>query len=258
MSCQILSWNINGLRSLLSKSDSMRELISKNAQILCFQEIKAKPEQVAEMPGLEDYEKFWYPANRPGYSGTMTLIHRDAPKPIATQLGTGVEEFDVEGRVLISEFSAFYLLNIYIPNGADRHDFKMRFLDHFYLFCSKLKKKKPLILTGDFNIAHRAIDIHDPVRLDGESGFKPEERDWMSRFLDLGLIDSFRAQHGEKPEHYTWWSYRQGARQRNKGWRIDYFAHSTEFSPMVEEMQICDSIKGSDHCPLTLKVRKFS
>jgi len=200
------------------------------------------------------YKEYWHPAERPGYSGVLTMAH-DVPKEVI--LGMGEPEFDREGRVLISDHGDFLLLNMYFPNGGsgeERHLYKMKFLDRILKFFKKLEKKKPLILTGDFNIAHRAIDIHDPVRLDGESGFKPEERAWMDSLAASGFVDLYRVKYPETKDSYTWWSYRQGARRRNKGWRIDYFWASESLAKRLRSIRHATDVMGSDHCPLILEI----
>lgn len=248
MSLRILCWNVNGIRACVKKG--LLDLLKKEKpDIACFQEIKAFEHQCADIREfLKLPEQCWHPAKRPGYSGVMTAH----VKSVETRTSCEAQKFDDEGRVLISDLGSAYLFNMYFPNGAERHEFKMDFLAHILPFFKKLDREKPLILTGDFNIAHKAIDIHDPVRLDGTSGFKPEEREWMDSFVAAGFTDTFRHVHGDKPHEYSWWSYRQAARERNKGWRIDYFFVSDRLKDKVRDMRMLQKVEGSDHCPLIL------
>jgi len=251
---KIISWNVNGIRAC-SKKGFFDFLERESPDVVCLQETKAHREQCAEIESdLSIYVNLWHSAERPGYSGVANL-HRVSP--ISHRLGCGIPEFDREGRVLVTEHESFFLMNMYFPNGGsgeERHLFKMDFLEKIVPFFKKLECQKPLILTGDFNIAHREIDIHDPVRLDGESGFKPEERAWMDHFVGQGFVDCFRLKHGEVKDQYSWWSYRQGARNRNKGWRIDYFFVSEALAPSVKRCEMLQKIEGSDHCPLVLEL----
>jgi exodeoxyribonuclease-3 len=253
MSVHIISWNVNGVRACSTKGlfDFMKK---QKPDLLCIQETKAREEQASEIkrPNFVIDEN-WHPAERPGYSGVANF----ANKKFKTTLGMGDMKFDQEGRVLVTDLGKAYLLNMYFPNGAmndGRHFYKMDFLDKILKFFKKLDKEKPLILTGDFNIAHKAVDIHDPVRLDGTSGFKPEERAWMDKLVKAGFTDVYRHLNPDAKDHYTWWSYRMGARKRNKGWRIDYFFVSDRIINKVEDMKQHEDTLGSDHCPLALKI----
>lgn len=245
---------MNGIRAC-AKKGLFDYLKKEKADIVCLQETKATQEQCKEFADhLQPWQQAWHSALRPGYSGVLN-IHQKTPLDI--QVGMGLPHVDSEGRVLISDLKGFYLLNMYFPNGGSgepRHLYKMDFLSKILPFFKKLEKKKPLILTGDFNIAHKNIDIHDPVRLDGESGFKPEERAWMDELVKAGFVDTFRHFHPEKKGEYSWWSYRQGARKRNKGWRIDYFFVSPSLIKEVKKMRMDQKIEGSDHCPLVLEL----
>lgn len=251
---KIISWNVNGIRAC-SKKGLFDYLEKQKADVVCLQETKAMREQCDEIETeLSRYEQSWHSAERPGYSGVANL-YRQSPRSV--RLGMGLSEVDREGRVLISDHEDFLVLNMYFPNGGsgeERHLFKMKFLSKILPFFKKLEKEKPLILTGDFNIAHKEIDIHDPVRLDGESGFKPEERAWMDDLVKAGFIDTFRHFAPEKADEYSWWSYRQGSRRRNKGWRIDYFFASPALLPRIKAMRMDQKIEGSDHCPLVLEI----
>jgi len=251
---KIISWNVNGIRACVKKA--LPSFLEKEKpDIFCAQEVKSFKEQCEELwPGFSGLENDWNPAQRKGYSGVASFFKK-SPKSIKE--GIGDKKFDVEGRVQVMDLGDFYLINTYFPNGAaseDRHWFKMSFLDTAYEWLQDLDRKKPLILTGDINIAHREIDIHDPVRLDGTSGFKPEEREWMSKLLDAGFVDAYRHLYPEKKERYSWWSYRAGARQRNKGWRIDYFIVSDRLKDQIQEVKMLAQVSGSDHCPVVLEL----
>ncbi len=228
-------------------------LRSEAPDVLCLQETKAFRDQCKEMwPEMIRYESEWHSAEKPGYSGVASFFKKT---PLDTKRGLTKNFDDREGRVLLHDFSDFFLINVYVINGAAseaRHDFKMKFLADFLNFLKTLDKKKPLIICGDINIAHRAVDIHDPVRLDGASGFKPEERAWMDDLEAAGFRDAFRVLHPEARDTYSWWSYRAGARQRNKGWRIDYFWLSDRISDRVRRLEMQKDVLGSDHCPLIL------
>ncbi len=249
---KIISWNVNGIRAC-SKKGLFDYLRRESPDVTCLQESKAFQEQCEEMASdLENYHQIWHSAERPGYSGVVNLHKK---KPESQNLGMGLSKFDQEGRVLITDHGKFKLLNMYFPNGGsgeERHLFKMDFLKKIFAYFKTLEREKPLVLTGDFNIAHKNIDIHDPVRLDGESGFKPEERAWMDQLVGAGFVDAFRVRYPDAKDRYTWWSYRQGSRRRNKGWRIDYFFVSQSLASSIQEIRLDDQIEGSDHCPLVL------
>ena len=252
---KLYSWNVNGIRAC-AKKGLFDYLGREKADVVCIQEIKARPEDCEEISeSLQKFEAHWHPAERPGYSGVLTLTQK---KPHVVRVGCGISEFDQEGRVLVTDHGEFLLLNMYFPNGGsgeERHLFKMKFLSKILPFFKKLEKEKPLVLSGDFNIAHKEIDIHYPVRLDGESGFKPEERNWMDELVSAGFVDLFREKYPSAKDSYTWWSYRQGSRRRNKGWRIDYFFASPRIVPSVKSIRHDVNVEGSDHCPLVLELR---
>lgn len=233
----------------------MSYLAAQKPDFICLQELKAFEDQVPDMQtensGLRG---LWHSAERPGYSGVATLFPEEFGKH---ETGMGSSKIDAEGRVIVSDLSDFYLINTYVPNGAasdSRHEFKMNFMESFLEFLSDLDKKKPVIWTGDVNIAHKPVDIHDPVRLDGTSGFKPEERLWMDQVMQAGFRDVFREHHPSSEDNYSWWSYRAGARARNKGWRIDYFIVSERLLPKVKRIEMHQAVQGSDHCPLLLEI----
>ena len=251
---RILNWNVNGIRACVEKGlpKILKEI---KPDVFCVQETKSFREQCKDMwEPVTGMKEFWNSASRPGYSGTANFFNN---YPNKVEAGCGVEDFDREGRWIISDYGSFYLINSYFPNGAssdERHLFKMKYLDYVLSHLKKLNKKKPLILTGDINIAHREIDIHDPVRLNGTSGFKPEERAWMDELFKSGFVDAYRYLYPDARDQYTWWSYRAGARQRNKGWRIDYFIVSDGLANSITKLELLQDIKGSDHCPLLLEI----
>lgn len=252
---KIISWNVNGIRAVAKKG--LEAFIDQeDPAILCVQETKAMPEQASDVwKNPFRFRPIWHSAERKGYSGVANFFKKS---PHTAKVGMGVPKFDQEGRVIVSDLGKALLLNMYFPNGAaseERHFFKMEFLEKILKFFKKLDKEKPLILTGDFNIAHKTVDIHDPVRLDGTSGFKPEERDWMDQLVASGFTDCFRLKNPEAKDEYSWWSYRQLARQRNKGWRIDYFFVSNRFEKNVVSCDHLPKVLGSDHCPLRLVVK---
>lgn len=248
---RIISWNVNGIRACAKKG--LRSFVQEfKPDILCLQETKAHPDQVeSEVRDLGFPYAYWSSATRKGYSGVATFS-RIEPEKI--DRGIDMEAYDSEGRIVATKFAEFEVFNIYFPNGGsgeDRHQFKQRFLkDLSEHLKPKLAAGKPLIVVGDYNIAHKEIDVHDPVRLSTESGFLPEERDWMSQFLSLGFIDTFRAFHPDQKNRYTWWSYREFGRISNRGWRIDYICVSQHLRSRLLKAEILDEVEGSDHCPV--------
>jgi exodeoxyribonuclease-3 len=249
---KIVSYNINGIRAAIKK-DFLKWLEGEDIDILCLQELKAMPEQFE----TSDFEKLgyhclWNSAEKKGYSG-VALLSKQKPKHVS--FGIGKDEFDREGRAIIAEFDDFLQISTYIPSGSSgRQDFKMAYLDYFYHFVEEYLKKQPnLIISGDVNICHQAIDIHDPVRNAKVSGFLPEEREWVSEFLDLGFIDSFRYMH-EFEVKYSWWTYRMRARERNLGWRIDYNMVSQAMKNRIKKAEIWNDVYHSDHCPVMVEV----
>lgn len=253
---KITTWNVNGFRAVIKK-DFLNSLSRLNPDILCLQELKAKSEQVTEneiqIPG---YTHIWNSAERPGYSGVGTYIKNEV-SVVENNFGLGVEEFDVEGRVISTNTEKFILFNIYFPNGQrgqDRVDFKLRFYEKLLNICdAEHNKGKSIIITGDFNTAHNEIDLANPKENQKTSGFLPEERVWIDKFFDNGFTDAYRKLYPEKVE-YTWWTYRFNARQRGIGWRLDYFLVSDHFVPKIKDVVIHNDILGSDHCPVTLEI----
>ena len=251
---KILTYNVNGIRAALRK-DFALWLKDTNTDIVCLQEIKANPEQFNESIFTDlGYHCFWNPAEKKGYSGVAILTKT---KPKHVEYGCGISEIDFEGRILRADFDHFSLMSVYFPSGSSgdiRQAFKMKFLSQFQNYSNELKKDFPkLIISGDYNICHRAIDIHNPQRNKNTSGFLPEEREWMSVFITSGFIDSFRHLNPE-PHNYSWWSYRANARAKNLGWRIDYNMISEKLLPNLSRSAILSQARHSDHCPVLVEM----
>ena len=247
---KILSYNVNGIRAALNKGLA-DYLSTEDADIVCFQELKAMesqiPEGVIESLG---YQAYYYSAEKKGYSG-VGLLSKE--QPLSVQHGCGHELFDAEGRVIRADFDGYSVMSVYFPSGSSgdhRQEIKYQFLDFFFDYIRELRKTIPnLIICGDYNICHRAIDIHAPKRNEKSSGFLPEERAWMDKWFDSGMIDSFRAINGNITDRYTWWSFRANARANNKGWRIDYISITDELKDQLVGAEIRDEAVHSDHCP---------
>lgn len=245
---KIISYNVNGIRSAINKG--FTEFLKKeNADIVCLQEIKAGEGDINEALFHElGYTCYWYAAQKKGYSGVGIL---SKPKPKKVEKGMQHELFDSEGRVLCLDYGAFRVLSCYFPSGTTgdvRQQVKYEFLDAFYQFIQKQKPlKNAMVVCGDYNICHRAIDIHDPVGNKNSSGFLPDERAWMDKWFESGMHDSFRMLNGQ-PDHYTWWSFRTYARARNKGWRIDYISLSEPLKKQLLGSGILNQYVHSDHC----------
>ncbi len=251
---KLISWNVNGIRAAYKKGflDWMKK---ENPDILCIQETKAHEEQLAdELKNVKGYHSYFCSGERKGYSGVAVYTKE---KPISIKKGFGIEKFDNEGRILILEYPHFTLFNIYYPNGkarAERLQYKMEFYDAFLAYVNKLKKKgKKIIICGDVNTAHKEIDLARPKENSKVSGFLPEEREWIDKFLGHGYIDTFRM-FNQEPQNYTWWDQVTRARERNVGWRIDYFYVNEEFKDNVKEAFILSEVMGSDHCPIGIKI----
>jgi len=251
---KIISYNINGIRAALKK-DLDQWIATAQPDVLCLQEIKAREEQF-DTSIFSDlgYNCYWFSAEKPGYSGTAIL---SKTKPNKVTYGMNHADYDYEGRVIRADYDDVSVISVYMPSGSSgdlRQDFKFTFLDDFYSYISDLKESIPnLIIAGDYNICHQAIDIHNPERNKNTSGFLPEERQWFSTFLDLGYIDSFRHFNTE-PHHYSWWSYRANARAKNLGWRIDYLLASLPLEDKLRRAYILPQAKHSDHCPVVLEI----
>ncbi len=251
---KLISYNVNGIRAALNKG-FMNWLAKESPDVLGLQEIKALESDV-DFRIFHDlgYQVYWYPAVKKGYSG-VAILSKVAPK--AVHYGVGIPAYDDEGRVLRADFDGFSFISAYFPSGTTgdvRQDFKYAFLDDVYGFMQDLKKDHSgLILSGDYNICHKAIDIHNPISNKNTSGFLPEERDWMDKFVDLGFIDTFRA-FNSNPGHYSWWSYRANSREKNLGWRIDYHMASKELQNKLKSAVILPDVVHSDHCPVVLEL----
>ena len=244
-----ITYNVNGIRAAINKN-LIEWLKSTNTDTLCLQEIKATKEQInIELFEELGYHHYWFPAERKGYSG-VAVLSKQSPKSVS--YGMGRDQYDSEGRVLVVEFEEYTAVSVYVPSATniERLDFKMQFCYDFLNFINELRKKtSKIVISGDFNICHQAIDIHDPVRLKNVSGFLPIEREWMSEFiLKCDLLDTFRV-FNFQPGNYTWWSYRQISRERNKGWRLDYNFVTKEMESQLSSALILKDAVHSDHCP---------
>lgn len=249
---KLVSWNVNGIRAALKK-DLLKNLKKMDADVYCFQEIKALEEQVGEE--FEGFYSYWNPAKRKGYSGTLTLSKTE---PLNVTTGLGVEVFDEEGRLLCLEYEEFYLVNVYVPNakrGLERLDERMIWEDCLRDYLAELRKKKEVVLCGDLNVAHQEIDLARPKANRKNAGFTDEERQKMSMLLESGFVDSFRYLYPDARDVYSWWSYFGKARENNTGWRIDYFLVSEPFATRIQEAEIYMDIEGSDHCPVSLEIK---
>lgn len=248
---KLVSWNVNGLRACLSKG-FMNYFKEVDADIFSIQETKLQQGQIdLEAPG---YEQYWNYAKKKGYSGTAVFTKI---KPLSVRYGIDIEEHDQEGRVITLEFEEFYLVNAYTPNSQRelvRLDYRMKWEDDFREYLMELDKAKPVILCGDLNVAHKEIDLKNPKANRRNAGFTDEERDKMTKLLDSGFIDSFRYFYPDKEDAYTWWSYMGKAREKNVGWRIDYFIVSDRLKGKMKDAEIHSHVMGSDHCPVVLEL----
>lgn len=252
---KIISWNVNGVRAC-SRKGFLAFLKQQGPDILCIQETKAHIDQVdPEVSSPASYNTYWSLSSIGGYSGTATY---SKTKPQSVSYGIGLEKFDREGRITITEYKDFTLLNIYFPNGAKdevRHLFKQEFLSRLKYFLQKLiAQKKEVILVGDYNVAYLDIDVFNPKGLASTSGFLPEEREWFQSFLDIGFIDVYRYFYPDKKESYTWWSYRENARTLNRGWRIDHICVTPGLKSRLKKVTIHDKEVSSDHCPISVEL----
>lgn len=247
---RILSYNVNGLRAVLKK-DFLNWLVNESPDIVCLQETKAQEGQMSEAEFMgKGYHFYSFSAQKPGYSGVAILSKIE---PFHVEKGMGQDKYDFEGRVLRADFDGFSVISVYFPSGTtggERQTYKMDFLTDFTAYLQQLRTKIPnLIICGDFNICRLWIDIHNPEKQQNTSGFLPEERDWFQHFIGLGYVDSFREVVHE-PHHYSWWTYRAGARQKNKGWRIDYNILTDSLKEKVVSAGIKPEAVHSDHCPV--------
>ena len=247
----LISWNVNGIRACVNKG-FIEFFNDIKADIFCIQETKCQPDQI-ELE-FDGYKSYWNSAERKGYSGTAIFTKK---KPIAVTRGIGIEEHDKEGRILTLEFKDFYLVNNYTPNakrGLERLDYRQIWEDEIRKYLLKLNKKKPVIMCGDLNVAHKEIDLKNPKSNRGNAGFTDEEREKMTQLLKVGFTDSFRYLYPDKENAYSWWSYMGRAREKNVGWRIDYFIVSNDMKHKIKEATIYPQIMGSDHCPVGLEI----
>ncbi len=250
---KIVSWNVAGIRACLKKGlDKFFDEV--DADIFCMQEVKAEESQFDFRP--KGYTMYLYPASRKGYSGTAIFSRI---KPISVRYGIGESEYDEEGRNITLEFKNFYLVNCYVPNvkrDLSRMDSRMRYEELFLKYIKKLEETKPVVFCGDMNVAHEEIDIKNAKTNIGNAGFTYEERGKFSHLLESGFVDTFRYLYPDTTDVYTWWSYRKGVREKNIGWRIDYFVVSKSFISNVEDSLIYKDILGSDHCPIGLIIKE--
>ena len=251
---RIISYNVNGIRAAITKG-FLNWIQQANPDVICLQEIKATPDQIplidVELSGFPYH--YWFPAQKKGYSGVAILCKT---KPYNVVFGTGIDHMDFEGRNLRVDFDDFSVMSLYLPSGtnSDRLDHKFKYMDDFQHYVDELIKEVPnIIICGDYNICHEAIDIHDPIRNKNVSGFLPEERAWLDKFMKRGFIDTFRV-FNKEPNNYSWWSYRANARANNKGWRIDYCLASEPLKDRVTRAVILPEAKHSDHCPVLVEI----
>lgn len=249
---KLISWNVNGLRACMTKGFA-DFLTDANPDVICLQETKMQREQADfAFPG---YHEYWYSAEKKGYSGTAIFTKQE---PLNVSYGLGIEEHDHEGRVITAEYEDFYLVCVYVPNSKDgllRLDYRMVWEDAFRAYVTRLDQIKPVIICGDLNVAHKEIDLKNPKTNTRNAGFTIEERDKLSALLAAGFIDSFRYKYPDLKEAYSWWSYRFKAREKNSGWRIDYFLVSQKLEQRIAEAEILNQVFGSDHCPVLLELK---
>lgn len=252
---KLVSWNVNGIRAVVKK-DFFKSVEQLKPDIMCLQETKAQDEQVEEaLKGLDGYNIYSNSAEKKGYSGTAVLA---ASEPLDVTKGIANDAHDKEGRVLTLEYDGFFLVNVYVPNsGSDlkRLAYRQEWDSDFFAYLKKLEEKKPVIACGDFNVAHKEIDLARPKpNYNKSAGFMQEEIDGMDRYTSGGFIDTFRHFYPGKRDVYSWWSYRAGARGKNVGWRIDYFLASEKLIPGIQKAEIHNEIPGSDHCPVSVEI----
>ena len=248
---KLISWNVNGIRACINKG--FKDFFNKiDADIFCIQETKCQKDQIDLE--FERYTSYWNSAEKKGYSGTAIFTKQ---KPISVTYGIGIEEHDKEGRVITLEFEKFYMINIYTPNSKrelERLEYRQIWEDEIRKYMLKLNENKPVIMCGDLNVAHKEIDLKNPKANRHNAGFTDEERNKMTELLDAGFVDTFRVLYPEKENAYSWWSYMGHAREKNVGWRIDYFIVSKSIENCIKEAKIHSEILGSDHCPVELEI----
>ena len=251
---KLITWNVNGLRAVINKGFA-DFFIRNNADIFCIQETKMQEGQLDIQ--FDGYQKYFNSALKKGYSGTAIFTKKE-PKQIT--YGIGVEEHDTEGRVITLEYETFYMVNVYTPNSQrelTRLEYRMKWEDEFRKYLKTLDKKKPIIVCGDFNVAHEEIDLKNPKQNRKSAGFTDEERGKMTELLQSGYIDTYRYLYPEETDCYTWWSYMMKAREKNIGWRIDYFIVSERLKEKIEDVKIHSYVMGSDHCPVELDIQEI-
>ena len=247
---KLISWNVNGLRACVGKG-FFEFLEREQPDMMCLQETKLQPEQAPEVEGYYDY---WNSADKKGYSGTAIFSKTE---PITVTYDIGIDVHDHEGRVITAEYPEFYLVTVYVPNSQDglkRLDYRMTWEDDFRAYLQALDQKKPVIVCGDMNVAHKEIDLKNPKTNRKNAGFTDEERAKMTELLGAGFVDTFRHFYPEVEGVYSWWSYRFKAREKNAGWRIDYFLVSERFVDRVKDARILTDVFGSDHCPVVIEL----
>ena len=250
---KLISWNVNGLRAVMGKNfmDFFNDI---DADIFCLQETKLQAGQIEmDLPG--GYHQYWNYADKKGYSGTAIFTKKE---PVSVSYGIGIDEHDHEGRVITLEFEDFYMITVYTPNSQNelkRLEYRMKWEDDFRTYLNRLKEMKPVIVTGDLNVAHNEIDLKNPKTNRRNAGFTDEERNKMTELLESGFIDTFRYFYPDEEGIYSWWSYRFKAREKNAGWRIDYFLVSEDLEKRLVDAKIHTEIFGSDHCPVELEIQ---
>ena len=253
---KLISWNVNGIRAVHKRGQILPFFVSEKPDILCLQEVKATKDQLPEeIKNISGYHSFFIaPTEKKGYSG-VALYSKE--KPLSVRYGLGVPEFDNEGRLIVAEYEKFIFMGGYFPNGGggpERLAYKLDFYDAFLAFINKERKRKPVIFCGDVNTAHEAIDLARPKENEENTGFLPEERAWIDEVVAVGFVDTFRALHPTTKDAYSYWDMKTRARERNVGWRIDYFFVDNALFPFVKKAGILNSVEGSDHCPVFIDV----
>ncbi|SEA08252.1 exodeoxyribonuclease-3 [Lachnospiraceae bacterium NK3A20] len=252
MSRKLISWNVNGLRACVSKGNFYDFVQKEDPDVLCLQETKLQAGQIEmDLPG---YHQYWNYAEKKGYSGTAIFTKEE---PLSVTYGIGIEEHDHEGRVITLEYPEYYLITVYVPNSKEhleRLEYRQVWEDAFLAYVKKLEETKPVIYCGDLNVAHKEIDLKNPKTNRGHAGFTDEERAKMTAALDSGLVDTWRYFYPDREGVYSWWSYRFHAREKNTGWRIDYFIVSAALKDRLESAEIYTEVFGSDHCPVGLVI----
>jgi exodeoxyribonuclease-3 len=253
---RLYSWNVNGIRAVAAKPEFFSWIQKSKSALIALQETKAEPSQLSpDLLNPDGYLSYWSSSKkRRGYSGVV-LYSQNEPLSLAYELPD--EKWALEGRLILAEYPKFYFFNVYFPNGQkdeERLNYKLGYYDAFLDYAQKLREKKPIVVCGDFNTAHRPIDLARPKENEKTSGFLPVERAWLDKFLSKGYVDAFRQKNGDVKDAYTWWSFRAGARRNNVGWRIDYFFVSSELTSKIKDAWIEPYVVGSDHCPVGLEL----